>query len=199
MNKFVTHSQRAKHFWTKVDKNGPVHPILKTRCWVWTAGVFHEDHGGSYGQFYGFLETRAHRVAYILSHNNKPIPKELMVLHRCDNTLCVRPGHLFLGTHQDNMRDMVNKGRSASGDRASFRVHPESRPFGNKNGSRKHPERLKRGEDHPSAKLTEAIVRKIRQRYATGGISQESLGMIYGVGQNTISAVILRQTWKHVR
>jgi len=44
---------------------------------------------------------------------NGSIPDGLFVLHSCDDTLCGNPDHLFLGTHQDNMDDMMKKGRSA--------------------------------------------------------------------------------------
>ena len=51
---------------------------------------------------------KAHRIAYLITRED-PGPAE--VLHSCDNTLCVRPDHLSLGTHADNMRDMIAKGR----------------------------------------------------------------------------------------
>jgi hypothetical protein len=57
----------------------------------------------------------AHRIAW--SRVFGPIPDGLVVCHRCDNPPCVRPDHLFLGTHQDNDADRDAKGRTANGER----------------------------------------------------------------------------------
>lgn len=46
---------------------------------------------------------------------NGPIPHGLLVLHHCDNQACVRPDHLYLGTHRDNMRDATVRQRMAHG------------------------------------------------------------------------------------
>lgn len=57
------------------------------------------------GKFYG-----SHRFSYILKYGNIE-DKTLLVCHKCDNTKCVNPNHLFLGTALDNTRDCINKGR----------------------------------------------------------------------------------------
>lgn len=90
----------ADRFWEKVDRSGD--------CWTWTAyrnpaGYGEINLGGRLGA------VLAHRVAYELTFD--VAPGDLHVLHRCDNPACVRPDHLFLGTHIDNMRDMTAKGR----------------------------------------------------------------------------------------
>ena len=86
--------------------------VVKTEdCWLWCAGRF----GPGYGSFYvpGSHRYLAHRAAWELT--NGPIPPGVWVLHRCDNPSCVRPDHLWLGVHRDNMRDMVRKGRHWGG------------------------------------------------------------------------------------
>jgi hypothetical protein len=75
-------------------------------CWLWMS---HCDAKG-YGQTaHEGKSIKAHRLSYLLHRG--PIPSGFHVLHSCDTRSCVNPAHLFVGTHQDNMRDMVSKGR----------------------------------------------------------------------------------------
>ena len=96
----------AERFWEKVDKDGPIHPVLGTACWLWTASL----HTKGYGQiFFDGKMTKAHRVSWVL--HNGPIPDDLHTLHHCDVRACVRIDHIFLGTNAENNADMYAKGR----------------------------------------------------------------------------------------
>lgn len=124
-----------------------------TECWNW---------GGAAGpQGYGFIkrkdgtQLRAHRFAYELA--NGPIPPGMFVCHTCDNPSCVRPSHLFLGSHQDNMTDMAVKGRAA-------------RMFGDRNGS----SQLGAGEVL-AIREAEGAHRVIAERF---GVSASNVGLI---------------------
>lgn len=97
-----------ERFWSKVEII-PEHP-----CWEWIG--YKNNKGKGYGKCW--FENRkeyAHRASWIIHFGL--IPKGLYVCHKCDNKGCVNPNHLFIGTHQDNVTDMVKKDRSARGER----------------------------------------------------------------------------------
>ena len=103
-------SKDIKRFISKIKIN------KDTECWEWIGSLLKS---GGYGQLmccenYKLINHRTHRMSYEIYYG-KLITKEMFVCHKCDNHKCVNPDHLFLGTHQDNMNDMVNKGRQSPG------------------------------------------------------------------------------------
>ena len=101
-----------KRFWKKVIK-GPT----RNACWLWVGAI--GDDG--YGRFWTQAETgkqcmlRAHRAAAEIIYGHNAIAEKL-VTHLCDNPLCVRAeldgsGHLFIGTHAENMIEREYRGR----------------------------------------------------------------------------------------
>lgn len=145
-------------FWAKVEKTD--------RCWLWK--------GAKRWDGYGRLNVRkkaftAHRYSYELVHG--PVPEGFGVLHSCDTPACVNPAHLSVGTHTENMRDAVAKGRKA------------------------------RGESTGRNKLTEAQVWEIRTTFVPGAHKYVSAGRLarkYGVAVNTILNAAEGKTWKYL-
>lgn len=143
-----------ERFWSKV---------LKTDgCWLWQASI---NVVSGYGQFsYQGRPHAAHRIAWLLEYGEMP---ELLVLHECDVRACVRPSHLFLGTHVDNMRDMAKKGRYGT-----IRPHVV-------------------GEQHGNAKLTWEIVRAARQ----GGLSGAEFARLHDIDQSHACRILRNEAW----
>lgn len=112
----------------------------------------------------------AHRVAYQLFIG--PIEKGLFICHHCDVKLCVRPDHLFAGTQKHNIQDCVRKGR-----------------LGHQRAT---------GEIHGAAKLSNFLVKRIRQMYSSKLYSQTELARLFNIGQTAISSIVTRQTWRKV-
>lgn len=124
-------------------------------CWEWRK---HTDR-------YGIIRVagkskKAHRVSW--EAFNGPIPDGLNVLHKCDNTRCINPDHLFLGTQADNVADCKAKGRLVPPV-----CPPEKKARGDANGMRRHPDSL-RGEKNGRSKLTDAQRREIATRRLAG-------------------------------
>jgi len=143
----------------------------KNQCWLWTGGRHSKIKGRDYGVVsIDGKKRKAHQQAWIYTFG--PIPKGKIVCHTCDNPPCCNPNHFFAGTHGDNQRDCLAKGR----------------------GNRE------RGADRYNATLTEADVREIRRRYKfrAGPDGGAGLAKEFGVGKTMISAIVNRQRWKHV-
>lgn len=80
-------------------------------CWLWTGS--RSGHQGYGGIRIGNKTVKAHRASHELFKG--PIPPGLYICHTCDNPPCVNPDHLFAGSHLDNMRDKMAKGRHSTG------------------------------------------------------------------------------------
>ena len=74
-------------------------------CWLWKGTPSNRG----YGRFsINNRDFQSHRVS--LEHFKGVATAGMLILHRCDTPLCVNPDHLYLGSHEENMRDMVERG-----------------------------------------------------------------------------------------
>lgn len=101
----------ADRFWDKVDKNGPVHPILGTPCHDWTATTNDSGYGMIRESAPGPMVLATY-VSWMLHGGRALLPGE-QILHHCDRPPCCRYDHLFPGTHAVNMADKKAKGRTS--------------------------------------------------------------------------------------
>lgn len=125
----------------------------KSGCWEWTGHLSHKGYGMvtiTSGKA-KYSSLRAHRVSWLLAKGK--IPKDLHVLHKCDNRKCVNTKHLFLGTNADNIADKTAKSK------------------------------IRFGSNHPNAVLTPPLVRqlmKLRQKGLTAYAAEKATGINYG-------------------
>ena len=176
-----------RRFWENVDIRE------ETECWEWRA----YRHKTGYGQFsiYGGI-FYSHRVSCILFNGIIEDGKE--VRHSCNNPACCNPKHLIVGTHKENMEDMVRSGRSARGEKNGSKTKPDRVARGDRNGSRTRQDRLPRGAKCPNAKLTDEKVLEMRALYAGGGITYQQIADQFGLSLGGTWQVINGQRWKHL-
>lgn len=156
------HAEPSVRFWRRVERSAP------DVCWQWVGAKAKNGYGSFQPGGNGSPGMGAHRYCYELHHGPISGGRSAVVMHSCDNRLCVNPAHLSLGTHKQNTADMIAKGRHA-------RLAPV-------------------GTDSPRAVLDEDAVRYIRK----SDDSHAALARRFGCGATTIRSVRDGRTWTHV-
>lgn len=136
-------------------------------CWPWM-GSRNEIGYGIYREQDSRRPQRAHRIVWRMATGEEPP----VVMHVCDNPPCCNPLHLAGGTQTENLADMTAKGRRAPNPRF-------------------------RGEEHPRAKLSVAVVQEARRRYRRGE-QIRTLAEEQGVAPQVMRNAVLGRTWKDV-
>lgn len=196
----------SERFPKKVNRDGPMpawHPEYG-QCWLWTASLGSSGYGqvGMGGR--GNRPLGAHVAAWLLA-SSAPVPDGYMIGHTCDLKICVRNdedgvyivngveysrfGHLWLATIDANNRDMYTKGRSISQSDPERLRQSMSKPRSHK---------YNQGDTNRQAKLNDALVLEILQRYATGE-TKTAIANDLNVTDTLIGLVVRRIRWSHVQ
>lgn len=136
---------------------------ISNGCWEWTGSKTKDGYGKSW--FRG-KTIRAHRLSF-LSHKKEEIPEGYLILHKCDNPICINPDHLFCGTPSENTIDMYKKGRGVNN----------------------------RGENCGTSKLNKKEIEEIKKQWLSGE-SQGIIAKRYKITQSNVSRIVNEKTWK---
>lgn len=145
-------------FWSRVSKG--------SECWLWTGAVYTTGYGRIW---YRGRAWTAHRLAWVLTNGTLPNGRHVNLCHHCDERLCCRPSHMYVGTVKSNAMDRHRRGRANT----------------------------QRGSKHHQARLSLEDVVEIRQRRADGETTY-ALAARYGVSQQHISNVTIGKRWAHI-
>jgi len=162
----VPRKNQVDKFWENVTKtNG---------CWLWEG---HTSHNG-YGRLHIYINDKrkivpAHRLSWEI--HNGPVPKGILVLHKCDNPPCVNPDHLFLGTNKDNTQDSLMKGRACLTN-----CKPQ------------------KGEKNGSAILNENMVESVRYQRKNYNYTFKELAGLFNISPSQIANIIHGRSWRNI-
>lgn len=141
-----------------------LHERRSTGCLEWRGSLSPSRYGVVW---YEKKSWRVHRLIWTM--RNGPIPSGMVICHRCDNRQCANIQHLFLGTIEDNNRDMTLKGRSAA------------------------------GEAHHKAKISDEAVRQIRDAYVPFTTTAKQLAESFGITERHVFYILSGEFRKRAR
>lgn len=160
-NHFPTLNKR-KPLEIRLIEGMKVNPV--TGCHEWQRSI----NRGFYASIgYKGATMLVHRASYMAFKGE--IPEGMLVLHSCDNRICINPDHLRIGNQTDNMRDRSERGRCAS----------------------------QRGSKHGRAKLNDGDVRQIMQRISNNERDYQ-IAKHYSVTASNINSIRSGVSWNHI-
>ena len=139
--------------------------VADNGCWNWI-GSKDRDGYGVFGHHRN-KQFRAHRASF--EFHVAEIAKGMFVCHSCDNTSCINPKHLFIGTAKENTQDMINKQRRTT----------------------------LYGENHPNSKLTTSQIHQIKELRQNNMLLTD-IASQFGVSFQTISSIAKGTTWNRI-
>lgn len=147
----------------RIKKYYEKYVIKQEGCWDWKGII---EHTG-YAKLGIRPPIKAHRASWII--HNGPIPKGLIVCHKCDNKKCTNIEHLWLGTHKQNIQDKIQKGRSNTPCGSLLKI----------------------------SKINEIQVLEIK-KLIEQGFSCSEIGRKINIPRKIVSRIKNGDTWKHV-
>lgn len=135
-------------------------------CVLWTGAVNSSGYGRCGNTYWAkyYKVNMAHQLAFVVAYG--AYERYFQLNHTCDNPLCVNPDHLYLGTQQDNIKDMEDRGRRV----------------------------ILKGVAHSGSKLSEVQVLEIRSLCLT--MKNKDVALLYKVTPECISSIKNRSSWK---
>lgn len=159
----LTEKDRAR-FWSHVAVVGD------DECWPWLGEVNKDGYGLVKFTINKKRRTfQSHRIARFFATGER-LESSVIARHKCDYPRCCNPSHILTGTHADNVRDRVERGRSA-------RIT---------------------GDANRASKITEAQAQDLIARYRAGGVRQRDLAAEYGISQAAVSMIVNGERRSHL-
>ena len=159
-------------------------PVPFSGCWIWMGALSSKGYGSIRISKKTYIASRVSFVIY-----KGTIPNGLCILHSCDIPSCVNPDHLRLGTHFENIQDMISKKRDVWSN------------FSKKNNLKILFSKMRKGKNlgsnNSNAKFSEENILKIRS-LRKEGINQTQIAKMFCTTQNRISEIVNRKTWRNI-